>query len=86
VAIFAKPRTEGNRPALQHVLLQIVRLVEQASLTPLIEAGTRDAVDLRGFDGHPLSVLVQKADLAIVLAATERCSASRASCPPTQFR
>ncbi len=67
VAIFAKPRTEGNRPALQHVLLQIVRLVEQASLTPLIEAGTRDAVDLRGFDGHPLSVLVQKADLAIVL-------------------
>ncbi len=67
VAIFAKPRTEGNRLALQHVLLQIVRLVEQASLTPLIEAGTRDAVDLRGFDGHPLSVLVQKADLAIVL-------------------
>jgi NAD+ kinase len=67
VAIFAKPRTEGNRPALQQVLLHIVRLVEQAGLTPMIEAGTRQSVDLRGFDGHPLSVLAQKADVAIVL-------------------
>jgi len=67
VAVFAKPRTEGNRPALQQVLLNIVRLVEQAGLTPMIEAGTRDAVDLRGFEGHSLAALGQKADVAIVL-------------------
>jgi NAD+ kinase len=67
VAIFAKPRTEGNRPALRQVLLHIVRLVEQAGLTPMIEAGTREAVDLREFDGHPISALGQKADVAIVL-------------------
>jgi NAD+ kinase len=67
VAIFAKPRTEGNRPALQQVLLSIVRLVEQAGLTPMIEAATHDAVDLRGFAGHPLAALGQKADVAIVL-------------------
>jgi NAD+ kinase len=67
VAIFAKPRTEGNRPALRQVLLHIVRLVELAGLTPMIEAGTREAVDLREFDGHPISALGQKADVAIVL-------------------
>jgi NAD+ kinase len=67
VAIFAKPRTEGNRPALQQVLLHIVRLVEEAGLTPMIEASTRESVDLSGFDGHPLSALVQQADVAIVL-------------------
>jgi len=67
VAIFAKPRTEGNRPALQQVLLHIVRLVEQAGLTALIEADTRKAVDLRGFEGHTLTTLAQKADVAIVL-------------------
>src|SRR3974390_1576219 len=67
VAIFAKPRTDGNRPALQQVLLHIVRLVEQAGLTPLIEADTRASVDLRGYDGHSLAALGQKADVAIVL-------------------
>jgi NAD+ kinase len=67
VAIFAKPRTEGNRPALHQVLLNIVRVVEQAGLTPLLEAGTREAVDLRGFEGHELSELGRKADVAIVL-------------------
>jgi NAD+ kinase len=67
VAIFAKPRTEGNRPALQQVLLHIVRLVEEAGLTAMIEAGTREAVDLRAFEGHTLEALRQKADVAIVL-------------------
>ena len=67
VAIVAKPRAEGNRPALQQVLLHIVRLVEEAGLTPLIEADTRKAVDLRGFEGHTLATLGQKADVAIVL-------------------
>jgi NAD+ kinase len=67
VAIFAKPRADGNRPALQHVLLHIVRLVEEAGLTALIEADTRKAVDLRGFEGHTLAALGQKADVAIVL-------------------
>jgi len=67
VAIFAKPRTEGNRPALQQVLLHIVRLIEQAGLTAMIETGTRDAVDLRAFEGHTLAALQQKADVAIVL-------------------
>jgi NAD+ kinase len=67
VAIFAKPRTEGNRPALQQVLLHIVRLIEEAGLIPMIEAGTREAVDLREFEGHALSALQQKADVAIVL-------------------
>ena len=67
VAIFAKPRTDGNRPALQKVLLHIVRLVEQAGLTAMVESGTRDSVDLRGFDGHSLATLGQKADVAIVL-------------------
>ena len=67
VAIFAKPRTEGNRPALQQVLLHIVRLVEEAGLTAMIEAATQKSVDLRGFEGHPLSTLAQQADVAIVL-------------------
>ncbi len=67
VAIFAKPRTEGNRPALQQVLLHIVRLVEQAALVPMIEAGTRESVDLSGFEGHDLATIGQKADVAIVL-------------------
>ncbi|HWY72589.1 MAG TPA: NAD kinase [Burkholderiaceae bacterium] len=67
VAIFAKPRTEGNRPALQQVLLHIVRLVEQAGLTPMIEAATREAVDLREFEGYGLATLAQKANVAIVL-------------------
>jgi len=67
VAIFAKPRTEGNRPALQQVLLHIVRLVEQAGLTPMIEAATREAVELREFEGYPLATLAQKANVAIVL-------------------
>ncbi|MBV8210460.1 MAG: NAD kinase [Burkholderiaceae bacterium] len=67
VAIFAKPRTEGNRPALQQVLLHVVRLVEQAGLTALIEAGTTEAVGLREFQGHTLVELGQKADVAIVL-------------------
>ena len=67
VAIFAKPRTEGNRPALQQVLLHIVRLVEQAGLKPMIEANTRDSVDLKGFGGHSMSVLAQEADVGIVL-------------------
>jgi NAD+ kinase len=67
VAIFAKPRTEGNRPALQQVLLHIVRLVEQAGLTPMLEATTRKAGDLRGFEGHTLSTLGHNADVAIVL-------------------
>jgi len=67
VAIFAKPRTEGNRPALQQVLLHIVRLVEQAGLTPMIEAATREAVELREFEGYALATLAQKANVAIVL-------------------
>jgi NAD+ kinase len=67
VAIFAKPRTEGNRPDLQQVLVRIVRLVEQAGLTALIEADTCKSVDLRGFEGHTLAELGQKADVAIVL-------------------
>jgi NAD+ kinase len=67
VAIVAKPRTEGNRPALQQVLLSIVHLVERAGLTPMIESATRDSVDLRGFPGHDFSVLGQKADVAVVL-------------------
>ena len=67
VAIFAKPRAEGNRPALQQVLLHIVRLVEEAGSTPLIEVETRKAVELRGFEGHTLAALGQKADVAIVL-------------------
>ena len=67
VAIFAKPRTEGNRPALQQVLRHIVRLVEQAGLTPMIEAATREAVELREFQGYGLATLVQKANVAIVL-------------------
>ncbi|HEX4598205.1 MAG TPA: NAD kinase [Burkholderiaceae bacterium] len=67
VAIFAKPRTEGNRPALQQVLRHIVRLIEQAGLTPMMEAVTREAVELRDFEGHTLAVLQQKADVAIVL-------------------
>ena len=67
VAIFAKPRTEGNRPALHQVLLHIVRLVEQAGLTPMFEATTRKAADLRGFEGHTLSTLGHKADVAIIL-------------------
>jgi NAD+ kinase len=67
VAIFAKPRTEGNRPALQQVLLHIVRLVEQAGLTPMIEAATREAVELLEFEGYALATLAQKANVAIVL-------------------
>jgi NAD+ kinase len=67
VAVFAKPRTEGNRPALQQVLLHIVRLIEEAGLSAMIEAGTREAVDLSGFDGHTLSALRQSADVGIVL-------------------
>jgi NAD+ kinase len=67
VAIFAKPRTEGNRPALREVLLNIVRLIERAGLTPMIESATRESVDLREFPGHDLSTLGQKADVAVVL-------------------
>ena len=67
VAIFAKPRAEGNRPALQQVLQHIVRLVEEAGSTPLIEIETRKAVELRGLEGHTLAALGQKADVAIVL-------------------
>jgi NAD+ kinase len=67
VAIVAKPRTEGNRPALRQVLLTIVRLVEQAGLTPLIERATRESVDLDGFPGHDFAALGQKADVAVVL-------------------
>ncbi len=67
VAIFAKPRTEGNRPALRQVLLHIVRLVEQAGMTPMLEAVTRESVDLQEFEGHAFSSLGQKADVAVVL-------------------
>jgi NAD+ kinase len=67
VAIVAKPRTEGNRPALRQVLLTIVRLVEQAGLTPLIEQATRDSVELNGFPGHDFAALGQTADVAVVL-------------------
>jgi NAD+ kinase len=67
VAIFAKPRTEGNRPALQQVLRHIVRLVEQAGLTPMIEAATREAVELCEFEGYGLATLAKKANVAIVL-------------------
>jgi len=67
VAIFAKPRTEGNRPALRQVLLSIVRLVEQAGQTPMLESTTRESVDLHEYPGHDLAVLGRKADVAIVL-------------------
>src|SRR4029077_11744624 len=43
------------------------RLVEQAGLTPMIEAATREAVELREFEGYELATLAKKANVAIVL-------------------
>jgi len=77
VAIFAKPRTEGNRPALQHVLLQIVRLVEQASLTPLIRGRhARRGRSARVRRPPPVGAGAKRPTWRSCWAATERCSAS----------
>src|SRR3989442_12209379 len=72
VAIFAKPRTEGNRPALQQVLLHIVRLVEQAGLTAVIEADTRKAGYSRGFEGHTPTKLVLRARVTYLMLGDRR--------------
>jgi NAD+ kinase len=67
VAIFAKPRTDGNRPALRQALLEIVQIVEKAGMTPMFEASTRDSVDLEGYSGHDRGALGEQADVAVVL-------------------
>jgi len=67
VAIFAKPRTEGNRPALRDALLSLVRIVQQAGLAPLIESATRDSIGLREYAGNDLQALGHQADVAVVL-------------------
>lgn len=67
VAIFAKPRTEGNRPALREALLAIVRIIEHAGLTPMFEASTRDAAELEGHPGYDRGALGERADVAVVL-------------------
>ncbi|HEX7156723.1 MAG TPA: NAD(+)/NADH kinase, partial [Burkholderiaceae bacterium] len=66
-AIFAKPRTEGNRPALHHALLKLLGIVEKAGVNALLDAATRDAAGMTPMPGFSLAEIGARADVAIVL-------------------
>ncbi len=67
VAVFAKPRTEANRPALRQVLLNLVRIIEGAGRAVMVDAATRDSVELPRLPGLPMTEIGQRADVAVVL-------------------
>jgi NAD+ kinase len=67
VAIFGKPRVDGARQSLTATLRQIAGIVEDAGMTVLFDAGTRDALELEPWPGLGLQALGRQADVAIVL-------------------
>jgi NAD+ kinase len=66
-AIFAKPRTEGNRPALHQALNELLSIVERAGVNPLLDAASRDAAGMTPMPGFSLTEIGARADVAIVL-------------------
>jgi len=67
VAIFAKPRVDGSRPALQSTLREIARIVEGVGLSMMFDAATLEAVGLESFRGYSLPDIGRTADVAVVL-------------------
>ncbi len=67
VAIFGKPRVDGSRPSLQAALLEIAGIVEDAGMSVMFDAATRDAVGLDAFPGFALQAIGKTADVAVVL-------------------
>jgi NAD+ kinase len=66
-ALFAKPRTDRNRPGLLAAARVIVEALERHGVEPLIESATREALELSGYAGHGMNEIGALADLAIVL-------------------
>ncbi|HYA66103.1 MAG TPA: NAD kinase [Burkholderiaceae bacterium] len=65
-AVFAKTRAEGNRAALVEALNAILGIVERAGLRSLLDAESCQALGC-GQDGHSLTEIGNRADVAIVL-------------------
>ena len=63
VALFGKPRAENIREPL----LAIARIVESAGAQILLDAATREHVQLVEYEGHSVHAIGKHADVAIVL-------------------
>jgi len=67
VAVFAKIRAEGNRPALMQALDAIFGIIERAGMRAMLHDGTRDALGLHERRGHSMAAIGDEADVAVVL-------------------
>jgi len=66
-ALFAKPRTEANRPGLVAAAASILQVLERRGVEPMVEEGTREALGLENLPGHDTARIGAHADLAVVL-------------------
>jgi NAD+ kinase len=66
-AVFAKPRTDRNRPGLIAAARSILEILARCGVEPMLEAETRDALDLEGYPGYEFDRIGREADLAVVL-------------------
>ena len=66
-AIFAKTRHDDSREALLRALGQLLGMVQSAGISPLIDAASREALQIDGYKGCTLDEIGAQADVAIVL-------------------
>ena len=67
VAVFAKTRGEGQRPALLTALDSIFAIIERGGMRAMLHDETRTALAVSGRGGFSLDAIGDQADVAIVL-------------------